>query len=190
MTTAIEDAIHGWVVASSGLTADKIVWDQQSARAPAVPYIELRLTELARPGQGQINRTYDAAGDPGEEIVYHARDDVTLGLRITCYGATVLGTAAPKAIVSKVRAYGKLVTTVDGTVRDAFVAATLSAPVGFSAIQVVPGIVAAQTEPRAFCTCRLFATDATSALGTFVETVEIDGESGGDLENISIAGPP
>lgn len=46
MNTAIEDAIHAWVVAGSGLAAGSVIWSMQAGPRPPAPYIAMRIANV------------------------------------------------------------------------------------------------------------------------------------------------
>lgn len=48
--STVEAAIHAWVVASSGLSADNVIWSGQNSKRPTVPYIALRMANIQRIG--------------------------------------------------------------------------------------------------------------------------------------------
>jgi len=52
---AVQAAIHAWVVAGSGLTADKVVWGEQYAPRPAAPAIVMRIHVISTIGTDWLN---------------------------------------------------------------------------------------------------------------------------------------
>lgn len=52
---AMEDAIHAWVVAGSGLPATSVRWAQQTDPRPAGPYISVRLRSLRGVGHDWVD---------------------------------------------------------------------------------------------------------------------------------------
>ena len=52
---AMEDAIHAWVVAGSGLPATSVRWAQQTDPRPAGPYISVRIRSLRPVGQDWVD---------------------------------------------------------------------------------------------------------------------------------------
>lgn len=97
---AVQDAIYAWVVATSGLDADHVVWmpDGAAGPAPAGTYIALRLNGIdtvsrdwitsRRLGDGSIVRTIEGTRHPK--------------LELTCYVGATDGAAAAKWILDRV----------------------------------------------------------------------------------------
>lgn len=52
--TAMEDALHAWVVAGSGLPATSVLWENQGASRPDGPFISMRLSSIEARGQDWI----------------------------------------------------------------------------------------------------------------------------------------
>lgn len=52
--TAIEDAIHAWVVAGSGLPATSVLWEGQGAPRPAGAFVSMRLSSIESRGHDWI----------------------------------------------------------------------------------------------------------------------------------------
>lgn len=81
--TTIEDALHAWVRAASGLAADHVIWADQGGPRPDGTYIAMRLTSLRNVGDEWITTEDAPDPQPGAELLRKARGHrvVTLGLQ-------------------------------------------------------------------------------------------------------------
>lgn len=173
MNTAIEDAIHAWVVSGSGLSAGHIIWSRQPGPRPATPYIELRV----------LNIDPVASRDWTETTLNTVTDVVTMtarGMRqavlaMQAYGGPPTGATQAAMLLSKVRLVAAIPTRRD---------ALSEAGVGLSELGAVRALDAlvgdATLESRAAMEVRFFFTAEVSVseagVVEIIETAQIEND--------------
>lgn len=102
--TTVEDAIHAWVAAGSGLAATSVVWEAQQGPRPAGPYISMRLGGVEAQGRDWVEveavplviadlaLTF-AADDLGTALAAHGRTTGDGPVRFTTSGTLPGGLA-------------------------------------------------------------------------------------------------
>lgn len=163
----IEDAITAWVADGSGLDPNaSIVWGDQSAPRRDGPWIAMWIEDLQRVGQDWRTITLDPTDGIVKLRQYGAR---TLHLKLTCYGGGATGALRCAALLDGV------ILARTSPARDA---ALRTAGIAFQKIAEpvtsMPGIVAAQFEPRATCALQLaVGSTRVSATTNYIDAVEI-----------------
>jgi hypothetical protein len=78
--TAVEDAIHDWVVTGSGIPGARVIWAQQSGPRPSTPWISMRLLTIATHGIDYVDHDTQvlALDDDDVESVDAGDDELTL----------------------------------------------------------------------------------------------------------------
>lgn len=100
----VEDAIFDWVVASSGLSEQNVIWSHELGPRPDAPYVSL-LVNVFRPIGHDWLDVYDTVDpDPGEEITLRARGHRYCTLSIQCFAAfgNMIGNSGAVAILSDI----------------------------------------------------------------------------------------
>jgi hypothetical protein len=118
--TAIEDAIHAWVVAGSGLDADHVIWGAEATGGGPVPsgtYISMRLLGIGRvsddwlisrrvggPGVGAFagGAFSSAAFAVDAGIVHHVRGTRHPNLELTCFAGDRYGAGRAQMVLERV----------------------------------------------------------------------------------------
>jgi hypothetical protein len=82
----IENTIHAWVVAATGLPADRVIWSQQGGPRPSTPYISLLTTSITPIGRdwGSVKSAPEPL--PGAELILQSRGHRTCTISIQCFG--------------------------------------------------------------------------------------------------------
>lgn len=165
-------AIMAWVRAGSSVTA---VWAQQDGPPVARPYIEVGRPSVdeAR-GLGWVDVEDNPTPSAGAEILQVARQPVVIRVRLQCFATDPIeddATSAACAILSTLARKSKL-----PTMQDALRAANLGI-MRIGGVQSTGGVVnSANFEPRAVLEVAFHGAAEVSETGTYVETVETDGE--------------
>lgn len=166
--TVIQNAIHAWVVATSGLAASRVLWARQNLPRPDGCWISLRTIALAAVGQDAITVSDAPSPAPGAEIRTTHGGHRVVTLSIQCFNGEGQGSESPEAILEEVRTGARL-----ASVHDALTAAGVGL-LSFEAIRSIDGHTnPAVFEPRAVLTCSLCVPSEIFELGTFIETVDI-----------------
>ncbi len=58
--STIEDALHGWLVAATGITPASVIWANQDGLQPGYPFATLNLGDLVGRGRESISEAFDA----------------------------------------------------------------------------------------------------------------------------------
>lgn len=98
----IEDAIHAWVVASTGLAAERVIWADQNADAPDNPFVSIRIGDLVPVGAVdetvEVHRPELPAGSDLEQRVSGVRD-FTVALQ--AFTDETHGSASARALLGR-----------------------------------------------------------------------------------------
>lgn len=94
---AVEDAIQAWVVAGSGLAANRVIWKDQSGPAINGTYIALKLRDIGRPAEDWTVLT-----KTGNAVTHAVVGPRTATLEITCFYAPPLGALQGILILDRV----------------------------------------------------------------------------------------
>lgn len=175
---AVQAAIHAFVVAATGIAASRVRWADQGGDQPSSSggaWISLSVLAEGPVGRPWVDVEDAETPAPGAEIEHVARSMNAGTLSIQIYGASAQGNSSGLAILRKLRPALGL-----PSIRE-----IVSGVVGFGAFELarnIPALInATYFEPRAVVTCRFFtaaelrATAAGTEVGTYIETVEVDG---------------
>ena len=174
--TALENAIHVWAEASTGLPA---VWSKQQGTRPSGAYVELAGT-LRTVGQDWLDIEDAAAPSPGAEIEFKARGVRELELTVQCFGGSHRGATSGLGYLEAMIAKSRLPSH-----RDLLDAAGWT-PASFEPTVDISGVIGGSVfEPRARFVCRGFAASEVSETGTYIEIVEITNLTTGDLFTVT-----
>lgn len=167
--STVEDAIHAWIVAGSGLPAAKVVWALQRGPIPESPYISARCAVLRSPGIDWIDA--EATGDPipSDGARLRVRGPRVATLELQCFAdPTDAAGAAAQSILNDVVASARLPSVREG-LRAAGVGVSTSEPIQFA------GVVTDKVgfEPRAITRVMLHLANEVSETGPNIETVQL-----------------
>lgn len=167
--TTIENAIHAWAVAATGLATGKVIWRNQNGPRPQRPFVVLSLggvTEVATPWTRNVE-TVDP--DPGQEITYTVRG--VERLRVTFEAFTDATTGASTAVDYLRLIRGKLGLP---SVRTALWAAQIGVA-SFGDVVVLDFLAdQAQQLGRAQMDCGIYVPTEFTEYGTNIETADFD----------------
>lgn len=88
----LEDAVRAWVVAATGLAADRVYFaDQDLPISEVAPRVSIRLGDLVPVGQDSVDHDYDPSRPAGEEIEITAKGMRTLAVDLQAFAPTTVG---------------------------------------------------------------------------------------------------
>jgi hypothetical protein len=166
----IENAIHEWITQATELPAEQVMWSRQKAPQPTRPYVDMVINRSRSPGTDWLSIDDNPGGDAGEEIKYQQRGSRILTLSLRCFGTDPTGTSEPLEILEKIRDSHLLPSTHDAL---ATVGVGVGAMSDVTALEMI--IQSTIIEPRAMMTIELHVARERTSLGTFIETVEVEG---------------
>lgn len=168
----MEDALHDFVVAATGLPAASVYWANQSNPRPAAPCVSMLLLSSVAPGMDWVDVEDAPYPAPEAEIEEHVRGPRVVFLSLQCFAASATGTAAAGGILSAVVAAARQSSRKQALREGGWGVGTIGP------VQVAGGATMNTTvfEPRATLQMSLHAASDVSETATFVEIVEIEGE--------------
>src|SRR4051812_10261443 len=98
--TAVENALHAWVVAGSELDADHVIWSAEATGGGPVPvgtYIVMRWLDIDRKSSDWL-----VAERVGDAIVHHVRGTRHPTLELTCFAGARYGADRAAMILERV----------------------------------------------------------------------------------------
>lgn len=165
--TDVENAIHSWVVAGSGLAANQVIWSQQEGPRPAGAFVSLRVSSLRAVGQDWNDVVDISNPEPGAEIELRTRGVRELALSIQCFAGAGIGATSALAVIGGiVDAAGTL------SRRDALNAAGIGV-LSLGPATSIDGILGASFEPRAILEARLALASELSEAATYIQSAEV-----------------
>jgi len=177
--TTVENALHAWAVAGSGLATAQVIWALQRGPRPTSAYIALRLTSIARIGHDWLDVLDVDDPDPGEEIEHRARGMRDVAFSVQAFGGidgAATGATSPVALLEGMVAAVRL-----PSVRSALQAAKVGVG-AIGPVQSLDGLLGrADQEPRALVEMRLHLPSELSDLGTYIEYVELNNQTTGSI---------
>lgn len=180
----IEDAIHAWVVAGSGLDGANVIWANQDVPIPASgAYIMIRAT--ARPiGRGWLNYSTNPGEPAGEELIEEHNSMAEVEVQLTAFDGDATGASRGSNLIMRCRAYAQF------SAQRALFKAAGWAPARWSDIQDISQIVGAGGgslfEPRALASAFGFSSVNLQSTSTYIEIVEMVHETPDPDQNITI----
>lgn len=163
--TALQSALRAWVVNASKLDDKAVVWSEQPAVRLPLPFIVMRLGNLANVGgPDEVQYTTDLDAPAGTEMTETVLGRRELTVSIQCFGN---GAETTRQVLSRV------LTSLSLTgVSDALHAAGISV---FDAgpVQNVSALRETAFEPRALLEVRCYVCDSVSESNTYIATVEV-----------------
>lgn len=175
ITAEKENAIHAWVVATSGLSAERVLWAEQACPLPADGrYVSLRFLDVRQRGQAGATVRDAASPAPGAEIehVVQAVGRATLSVQVFAGlpAGSPLAPSGPRSVADAIR-----LGSWRPSVRTALNAGGVGI-LGFSAVQSLDGAAGGLFEARATMTVELSLVTEIVETGTFIERVQVESE--------------
>jgi len=180
--TAIESALHAWVVAGSGLGASSVIFAAQPGPRPAAPYCTIRIMGISPLGSPYRVTEPAAVPAPNADVELSAVDSEQVAVQITAFAGpagAATGATAPDEILAKIRRNAGLPGRIDALHAGGISIASFEPSV------VIDGQFGGVLEPRASMLCRGFISSTVSELVAAIETVEITDQVSGDVFTVS-----
>lgn len=170
---AVETALRSWVVAGTGVPADRVFWtDQEFPRPATAPYVTLKIT-AERVRSTWTNARLADVPTAGAEVEHVARATVAATLTVQVIGGAGCGVARAGALLGDMLLKAAL-PSVRGSLR--------AARVGLGTIGAVRpiggGVTPAFFEPRAVVEIGLHLTREAVETGTYIENATVTGTVG------------
>lgn len=165
--TAIEDALHAWVVASTGYAANRVLWRDQSANAKVADHITLHLSGPIVLGTDELKSTTDLLQPPGQEVTLAVSGDREWSLQVECFTGQVTTSSDAKSILSTLQTVGQLPSKL------ALLDAQGITLFDLGNVQYTPDINEVGYQGRALVLMRLYSRDAASEKTGYIAEVEI-----------------
>ena len=165
--TAIEDALHAWVVASTGYPANRVLWRDQNANAKVADHITLHLSGPIVLGTDELKSSTDLLQPPGQEVTLSVRGDREWSLQVECFTGQVTTSSDAKGILSTLQTVGQLPSKL--TLLDAQGITLFD----LGSVQYTPDIQEVAYQGRALVLMRLYSRDAASEKTGYIAEVEI-----------------
>lgn len=164
---AVEDALHAEVVRLSGYAGDRVIWDNQGAPRPELPFITLRLDGFDDPGwAGELTVTDATDPEPGADILLGRRVHLEGTLTITAFADPRTGAGSARAVLTRIRAGLNLDSTTENLDTSGV------SIFGLGVVQDATVLVETEYESRAIMNARLRVSDGAEDLTTWIESVE------------------
>lgn len=167
----VEDAIHEWVTAGSGLAPGQVIWSQQEGPRPAGAFISLRVMSLRQVGHDWLDVIDVENPEPGAEVEQRSRGVRELQLGVQAFAGPGTGSTSGLSLLNGIVAAANLPTR-----RDALNAAGVGV-LGFGPSQSIDGMLGTSFEPRAMLDVRLALVSELSELSTYIQSVEVENEA-------------
>lgn len=170
--TIVENALHDWIVAATGIPADHVLWADQAFERPSddAPWVAMRIETIQRIGQDWHVSSDHPAPTAGAEILHTVNGNRTATLTIQCFRGSPTGTTRPQAYLDA---------AVMGITLPARRAAFLAAGIGIGEISPIRNIgdviSFARFEPRAVVEVTLLLAGTATSTGTYIEIVTLEG---------------
>lgn len=165
--TAIENALHAWVVSSTGYASNRVLWRDQDANAKAADHITLHLSGPIVLGTDEVKSTTDLLQPPGQEVTLSVRGDREWSLQVECFTGQVTTSSDAKSILSALQTVGQLPSKL------AILDAQGITLFDLGNIQYTPDIQEVGYQGRALVLMRLYSRDEASERTGYIAEVEI-----------------
>ena len=165
--TALEDALHAWVVSATGYASNRVLWRDQDANAKVADRITLHISGPIVLGTDERVSTTDLLEPAGQEITLSVRGDREWSLQVECYTGATTTTSDAKSILTNLQTVGQLpsklaLLDVQGiTVFD------------HGSVQYTPEIREVAYQGRALLLMRFYSRDVASEKTGYIAEVEI-----------------
>lgn len=165
--TAIENALHAWVVSSTGYASNRVLWRDQDANAKVADHITLHLSGPIVLGTDEVKSTTDLLQPPGQEVTLSVRGDREWSLQVECFTGQVTTSSDAKSILSALQTVGQLPSKL------AILDAQGITLFDLGNIQYTPDIQEVGYQGRALVLMRLYSRDEASERTGYIAEVEI-----------------
>lgn len=190
--TSIKNGLHAWLLGSSGLTPERIIFGGQNAVRPKgqdQAWISIWIMGDDWVGHGVGLYKDNPTPTPGAEVIKEIHNQRMVTITVTCFG--------PKDATDATEAHAIMSDALCDLDLDEVTDPLDVAGVGFfdfSAVTTIGGTIGTtRIEPRSVCTLRFLTPSLVSRTMTFIETVNtelhvspshtpVDGESGTDVK--------
>lgn len=163
----LEDAVRTWVVAATGLAANRVYFaDQDLPTSEAFPRVSIRLGDLVQIGQDSFDHDYDPGRPAGQEIEIKAKGMRTLAVDLQAFAPTTIG---PGTTARSVLAEAQAALSLP-SVRTTLNAAGLGL-LEQGTVQRIPSNALAQVEDRATLSVRFAVAQSVTERTGYIETV-------------------
>lgn len=162
-----ENAIQARVVAGSGLTGSKVIWENQNKQRPARSFIAMRVESVEAAGQSESKVTNNPTPSAGQEILLTSRGMQRVELVLTAFSTDTIGNSSARALLQKVKLYLSH-DSCTATLND------LAEPIGIlstSGVQDASIVLETEIEGRAVLTVVCMVADEYTEATTYIETV-------------------
>lgn len=165
--TAIEDALHAWVVASTGYASNRVLWRDQNANAKVADRITLHINGPIVLGNDELASSTDLLQPAGQEITLYVRGDREWSLQIECYTGQTTTTSDAKSIMSKLQTVGQLPSKL------ALLDAQGISLFDLGSVQYTPEIREVAYQGRALLLMRFYSRDVATEKTGYIAEVEV-----------------
>ena len=142
----IEDAMHGVVVRSSGLSPDRVLWGYQDFNEPPHSYVAMHFGGMQGVGIDRIHTTQDLTRPNGQEIRQQVVGIRKVPFEFQCFSESTNGDGTAREIAEQIRSKFRLDTSTYALQKVQVSVFDNSAPINY-----VPYIPAANFRGRATC---------------------------------------
>ncbi len=165
--TSIENALHAWVVASTGYASNRVLWRDQDANAKVADRITLHISGPIVLGTDERVSATDLLEPAGQEITLSVRGDREWSLQVECYTGATTTTSDAKSILSKLQTVGQLPSKL------ALLDAQGISLFDLGSVQYAPEIREVAFQGRALVLMRLYSRDEASERTGYIAEIEI-----------------
>lgn len=167
--SALEDAVRAWVLAASGLAADKVLFAHQNGVSPVPgPAAIISLGDLSSVGLDETSHTYDVSRPAGQEIEYTAAAVVETIASVSLFTRETVGDSSAMARAERCRVALSL-----PSVRDALNAAGVGV-MAASTVRWVPEVDGARWQGQAVLEVRLVLRQTATERTGYISSVEFN----------------
>ena len=165
--TAMEDALHAWVVASTGYPANRVLWRDQDANAKVADRITLHISGPIVLGTDEQASSTDLLQPAGQEITLSVRGDREWSLQVECFTGATTTTSDAKSILTNLQTVGQLPSKL------ALLDAQGITVFDHGSVQYTPEIREVAYQGRALLLMRFYSRDVASEKTGYIAEVEI-----------------
>ncbi len=179
--SGIQAALHAWVVAATGISAERVYFaNQNNPRPVGGAFATIALEDIDTVGRDRSLEDYDVTRDTGLEVRLRTSGLREFGVEVQVFTAIDHGDSTARAFAGRCQ----VAANAQGR-RDAFKAA------GFSMFDVgqvrsVPKVYETDTEGRAQLVCRCYTQVEFDEFVGWIESVEVTGTVTADDDDIEV----
>lgn len=165
--TAIEDALHAWVVSSTGYASNRVLWRDQDANAKVADHITLHLSGPIVLGTDELRSSTDLLQPAGQEIKQSVQGDREWSLQVECFTGAVTTSSDAKSILSNLQTVGQLPSKL------ALLDAQGISLFDLGSVQYTPEIREVAYQGRALLLMRFYSRDVATEKTGYIAEVEV-----------------